>query len=223
MRSSAAPRSNCNCGVRRAAFRSDKTLESFDFSFNPTINRQQVLDLAACHYIAEHRNLLVCGTTSVGKSRLSQAFGHETCRRGHDVLFISTHKLLAHLNGGRANGSYDQHLQTSLRPDLFILDDFGFKPISSPGPADLLDIILKRYKRSSILFTSNRAPNEWPDLFGDPLMASAALDRLADRAHVVIITGTSFRARDRQTLRFGAKKESLTGRILGQGSPQRTT
>ena len=192
--------------VRRAAFRSDKTLESFDFSFNPTINRQQVLDLAACHYIAEHRNLLVCGPTGVGKSHLSQALGHEACRRGHDVLFISTHKMLAHLNGGRADGSYDRRFQTYLRPDLLILDDFGLKPVSSPGPEDLLDIILERYERGSMLITSNRAPSEWPELFGNPLMASAALDRLADRAHVVIITGASYRARDRQALRFGAKE-----------------
>ena len=192
--------------VRRAAFRSDKTLESFDFSFNPTINRQQLLDLAACHYIAEHRNLLVCGPTGVGKSHLSQALGHEACRRGYDVLFVSTHKMLAHLNGGRADGSYDRRFQSYLRPDLLILDDFGLKPVSSPGPEDLLDVILERYERGSILITSNRAPSEWPDLFGNPLMASAALDRLADRAHVVIITGASYRARDRQALRFGAKE-----------------
>jgi DNA replication protein DnaC len=86
------------------------------------------------------------------------------------------------------------------------VDDFGLKPLSAPGPADLLDVILERYERNSILLTSNRAPSEWPDLFGDPLMASAALDRLADRAHVLIITGASYRARDRQTLRFGAKE-----------------
>ena len=108
---------------------------------------------------------------------------------GYAVLFVSTHKLLAHLNGGRADGSYDRRLQAYLRPDLFILDDFGLKPVGSPGPGDLLDVILERYERGSILFTSNRAPSEWPDLFGDPLMASAALDRLADRAHVVVITG----------------------------------
>ena len=195
--------------VRRAAFRSDKTLESFDFTFNPTINRQQVLDLATCAYIAAKRNVLICGPTGVGKSHLAQALGHEACRRGYDVLFVSTPKMLAHLNGGRADGSYERRVQSYLRPDLLILDDFGLKPLSPPGPEDLLDIILERYERGSILLTSNRAPSEWPDLFGDPLMASAALDRLADRAHVLIITGASYRARDRQALRFGAKEEPL--------------
>jgi len=85
------------------------------------------------------------------KSHLSQALGHEACRRGYDVLFVSTHKMLAHLNGGRADGSYDRRFQTYLRPDLLILDDFGLKPVSSPGPEDLLDIILERYERGSML------------------------------------------------------------------------
>ena len=192
--------------LRRAAFHSDKTLEGFDFSFNPTINRQQVLDLATCTYVAQHRNVLVCGPTGVGKSHLSQALGHEACRRGYDVLFVSTHKMLAHLNGGRADGSYDKRLLTYLRPDLLILDDFGLRPVTSPGSEDLLDVILERYERGSILITSNRAPAEWPSLFGDPLMASAALDRLADNANVLIITGSSYRARDRQALYFPTKE-----------------
>ena len=133
--------------VRRAAFRSDKTLESFDFGFNPTINRQQVLDLAACHYITEHRNLLVCGPTGVGNV-LKPGVGARGVPSWHDVLFVSTHKMLAHLNGGRAIfGSYDRRFQTYLRPDLLILDDFGLKPVSSPGPEDLLDVILERYER----------------------------------------------------------------------------
>jgi DNA replication protein DnaC len=192
--------------LRRAAFHSDKTLEGFDFGFNPTINRQQVLDLATCTYVTQHRNVLICGPTGVGKSHLSQALGHEACRRGYDVLFVSTHKMLSHLNGGRADGSYDKRLQTYLRPDLLILDDFGLRPINPPGSEDLLDVILERYERGSILVTSNRAPGEWPSLFSDPLMASAALDRLADNANVLIVTGNSYRARDRQALYFPTKE-----------------
>ena len=165
-----------------------------------------MLDLATCTYIAQHRNVLICGPTGVGKSHLSQALGHEACRRGYDVLFVSTHKMLAHLNGGRADGSYDKRLQIYLRPALLILDDFGLRPVTSPGSEDLLDVILERYERGSILITSNRAPAEWPSLFGDPLMASAALDRLADNASVLIITGASYRARDRQALYFPTKE-----------------
>lgn len=86
--------------LRRAGFRGDKTLEGFDFTFNPTISRQQVLDLAACTYVARHRNVLICGPTGVGKSHLAQALGHEACRRGYDVLFASTHKPVLSLPKG---------------------------------------------------------------------------------------------------------------------------
>jgi DNA replication protein DnaC len=184
--------------LRRAAFRGDKTLESFDFAFNPTINRQQLFDLATCLYIQRHENVLICGPTGVGKSHLAQALGHEACRHGFDVLFVSTPKLLQHLHGGRADNSYERRLQTYLRPDLLIVDDFGLKPLRSPNSEDWFDVIAERYERGSLIVTSNRALNEWPDLFGDPLLASAGLDRLFHNAHAITITGNSYRARSRQ-------------------------
>ena len=102
--------------------------------------------------------------------------------------------------GAAAVGSWDRRLLTYLRPDLLILDDFGLKPIPSPGPEDLYDVINERYEHGSILLTSNRAPNEWADLFMDPLLASAGLDRLLDRAEVIIIRGPSFRTQGRSRL-----------------------
>lgn len=184
--------------LRRAAFRGDKTLESFDFAFNPTINRQQLFDLATCLYVQRHENVLICGPTGVGKSHLAQALGHEACRRGYDVLFVSAPKLLQHLHGGRADNTYERRLQTYLRPDLLIIDDFGLKPLRPPSSEDWFDVIAERYERGSLIVTSNRALNEWPDLFGDPLLASAGLDRLFHNAHALTITGTSYRARSRQ-------------------------
>lgn len=186
--------------LRRATLNTTKTLETFDFTFNPSINRQQILALAACDYVREHRNLLVCGPTGVGKSHIAQALGQEACRQGFKVLFINTHKMLQHLNGGRADGSWERRLNTYLRPDLLILDDFGLKPLQPPAPEDLYDIVNERYERGSILLTSNRAPSEWPDLFHDPLLASAGLDRLLHRAEVVILRGDSFRAQGRRRL-----------------------
>jgi DNA replication protein DnaC len=182
--------------LRRSTLNATKTIEGFDFQFNPNLNRQQILQLAACEYLREHRNLL----TGVGKTHLAQALGQEAARQGFDVLFVTVQKMLQQLNGGRADGSWERRLGNFLRPDLLILDDFGLKPIQPPGPEDLYDVINERYERGSILLTSNRAPNEWPDLFLDPLLASAGLDRLLDRAEVVIIRGASYRAQGRTRL-----------------------
>ncbi len=184
--------------LRRATVHTGKTLESFDFAFNPSLNRQQVLDLATCLYVQHKRNVLICGPTGVGKSHLSQALGHEACRRGYDVLFTSAHKMLLHLNGGRADGTYARRLSSYLKPALLILDDFGLKPLLPPGPEDLYEVINERYEQGSILLSSNRAPAEWYELFGDSLLASAALDRLMHNAHLLVITGESYRAQGRR-------------------------
>jgi predicted N-acetyltransferase YhbS len=97
-----------------------------------------------------------------------------------------------------ADGSLERRFQTYLRPDLLVLEDFGLKPLHPPAPEDLYDVINERYERGVILLTSNRAPEEWPDLFGSPLLASAGLDRLTHRAHMIVITGSSFRAHGTQ-------------------------
>ncbi|GAC1348520.1 MAG: IS21-like element ISMt2 family helper ATPase IstB [Myxococcales bacterium] len=179
--------------VRRSGILGTKTLETFDFAFNPSINRQQLLDLATCAFVREHRNVLICGQTGVGKSHLAQALAHEAARQGFDILFGSAHQLLTHLHAGRADGSYERRLAGYVKPPLLIIDDFGLKPLPPHGAIDMYDIINARYEHGSIILTSNRAPAEWHDLFGDPLLASAGLDRLAHRAAVILITGRSYR------------------------------
>lgn len=179
--------------IRRSGISATKTLETFDFSFNPSINRQQVYDLATCQFVRQHRNVLLCGQTGVGKSHLAQALAHEAARQGFDILMTSAHRMLSHIQAGRADGSDGRRLASYLKPQLLVIDDFGLKPLPPSGPADLYDVINERYERGSILVTSNRAPAEWLELFGDPLLASAGLDRLADRAIVLTITGASYR------------------------------
>jgi DNA replication protein DnaC len=179
--------------IRRGGINTTKTLETFDFSFNPAINRQQVYDLATCQFVRQHRNLLICGQTGVGKSHLAQAIAHQAARQGFDILLTTAHGMLSHLHAGRADGSHERRLATYLRPDLLVIDDFGLKPMPPSGPSDMYDIINERYETASIVLTSNRAPAEWQDLWGDPLLGSAGLDRLGDRAVVLTVTGPSYR------------------------------
>jgi DNA replication protein DnaC len=186
--------------VRRAGLNTQKTLDNFDFSFNPAINRQQILQLAAGDYIRRHHNILLCGPSGVGKSHLASSLAHAACQQGFNVLVVNAHKLLQHLNGGRADNTFDRRLATYLRPDLLVIDDFGLKPLAPPAPQDLYDVIAERYEQGSILLTSNRAPTEWLDLFGDPLLGVAGLDRLLHHAEVIPITGASFRAQSRHAL-----------------------
>lgn len=183
--------------LRRSGLNTTKTLETFDFTFNPSINRQQVFDLATCTFLRQHRNVLLCGQTGVGKSHLAQALAHEAARQGCTIVFTTAHQLLLQLHGGRADGTYEQRLARYTKTDLLVLDDFGLKPLPPSGPPDLYDVIDARYERHSIVLTSNRAPSEWPELFDNPLLANAALDRLAHRAIVVAITGRSYRLAQR--------------------------
>lgn len=181
--------------LRRSSLDPSKTLEAFDFSFNPNLNRQQIYDLATCAYVERAEPLFLCGPAGVGKSHLAQALGHEAARRGYDVLFTRTSQMLAHLHGGRADGTYERRLGSYQRPDVLILDDFGLKPMRPPAAEDLYEVIEGRYGRGAILITTNRAFNEWPELFDNPMLASAALDRLAHGATQIVMTGDSYRAK----------------------------
>ncbi len=181
--------------LRRAAFDPQKTLETFDFSACPKLSQKEIADLATCRFIERHENVFFVGPAGVGKSHLAQALGHEACRRGYDVLFMPAARALAQLAAGRADGTYERRLAGFARPQLLILDDFGLKPLRPPAPEDLYEIVAERYEKGSMIVTSNRAFAEWPELLGEPLLASAALDRLAHDAHQVVITGESYRTR----------------------------
>ena len=186
--------------LRRANLKANKTLDTFDFKANPALNRQQILQLASCDFIRQHQNVLLCGKSGTGKTHLAQAMAHEACRQGFNVLLIDAHKMLQHLGAGRADNSLERRMATYIRPDLLILDDFGLKPLNGTEPEDLYDVIADRYEHGSILLTSNRAPAEWLDWFANPLLASAGIDRLLHHAETLVLSGTSFRAKGRQSL-----------------------
>lgn len=175
-----------------------KTLAQFDFSAAPGVSRTLIQDLAACTFIARHENLLLCGPTGVGKSHLANAIAIEALKRDYQILSRPTHRLLADLHAARANGTHARVFARILRCDLLVLDDFGLQELSVQAIQDLYELITERYERASLIITSNRALEEWSEVFNNDLLASAALDRLTHHAHTLIIRGESYRQLSRR-------------------------
>ena len=187
---------------------SQKTLVHFDFAAAPGVNRILIQDLATCTFIARHENILLCGPTGVGKSHVANGLGIEALKREFRVLSDSVHHLLKSLHAARASGGHTRLWNKILRADLLILDDFGLYPLTPQAAQDLYEIISERYERASIIITSNRAFEEWAEVFSNDLLASAALDRLTHHTHTFTIRGSSYRQRQRR------KEESNTSPTL---------
>ena len=181
--------------LQKASFNPGKTLESFEFSFNPAINKKEIFDLATCKFIEDKEHVWFCGATGTGKTHLAQALSHEACRKEMDVLFTTVSKMLSHIKGGRADGTYTGRISKYVRPQLLVLDEFALKPLTPPEPEDLYEVISERHEKGSIMITSNRAKEEWAEVLGDPLIASAIIDRLAYKARQIEITGPSYRTK----------------------------
>ena len=183
-----------NLRLRRANFRSQKTLEQFDFAFNPGINRALIQELATGRFIDEPASVLIAGPCGTGKSHLAQALGHTAARLGHDVLFTTQTQLLGSLNAARATGTFERRFQALVRVALLIIDDFGLKPLRPPQDEDFHDLISERYEQNATIVTSNLDFAEWGDAFPNRLLGAATLDRLRHGAYRVILDGESYRA-----------------------------
>jgi DNA replication protein DnaC len=179
--------------LRRANFEHGKTLETFDFHFNPHVPKTKVIDLATCSFIGHKRNVLLIGPTGVGKSHLAQAIGHRACRAGYGVVSVAAQELFRDLRAGRADASVDRRLDKLTRPELLIIDDLGLRPLAPEEQLELYELIRLRHERASTIVTSNRAVDELHALFADPLLAAAAMDRLLQDAQVITIEGDSYR------------------------------
>ena len=180
--------------LRRAQFRTTKTLEQFDFARLPTLTRQLVHELASGRYLHEKAPVLIVGPSGIGKSHLAQALGHCAVRQGADVVFTSCASLTQSLNAARATGTYERKLATLARVPLLIIDDFGLKPLRVPADEDLHDLIAERYEQAATIVTSNLDYDEWDQAFAtNRLLASATLDRLRHNAYCLELDGPSYR------------------------------
>lgn len=179
--------------LAKSQLNQNSTLETFDFSFNPKVQAAAIRELACCKYVEEGQNIFIVGPSGVGKSHLAEALGHEACRRGFDVLCYRTHKLFDWINSGRGDGSYKRKLDQIIKIPVLILDDFGLETMPQLLQEDLYEVICGRYEKKSLIITSNRDMSEWASAFTNPLIASAAIDRLVHKAIEFVIDGESYR------------------------------
>ena len=181
--------------VKAAQFRELKTLENFDWSFNPAIKRKQIYDLASGRFIREARDVLFLGPPGVGKSFLVQALGYQALKAGFTVLYRSIFDVVRDFLHDEALGGEDKVLGRYLKPDLLLIDDMGMKQLPKHSGEYLFEIIMRRYETRSTVMTSNRPLEDWGKLLGDVPSATAILDRFLHHAEVVQITGKSYRLR----------------------------
>ena len=190
---------------KAAGFRDQKTLEDFDWNFNPSIKRQQMFDLATGQFIHQRRDVLLIGPPGLGKSHLVQAIGYHIIKAGFHVVYCSIFDMIHGLQADQSPKELDRNLARYLKPDLLVIDDMGIKVLPPKSGEVLFEIIMRRYETRSTMMTSNRPVEEWGKLLNDVPAATAILDRFLHHAQIIQMTGRSYR------LRSGGRQDGLEG------------
>ena len=185
---------------KAAQFRERKSLEDFDWSFNPSIPRKQVYDLASCRFLREGRDVLWLGPPGVGKSFMVQAIGYQAIKAGYTVLYRSIFDLVRDFLHDEVLGREDKMLMKYLKPELLIIDDMGMKQLPRRSGECLFEVVMRRYETRSTMMTSNRPLEDWGKLMEDVPSATAILDRFLHHAELVRMTGRSYRLRRNSTV-----------------------
>jgi len=180
-----------NKRLKKAKFPFVKTLEDFDFGFNPSINRQQIKQLATSAFVANHENILMIGPPGVGKTHLAIAFSIQAIHKGFSVLYRSIFDIAADITKHPTLA-----FENFLKSDLLIIDELGMKNMSSQASEIILEVIHRRYLRASTIMATNRPIEDWGKIFGDNATASAILDRFLEHVHLITITGRSYRLKN---------------------------
>ena len=192
--------------VREARFPLVKTMEGFDFTVTPELDLRLIRELAGCDYIKERRNIIFLGRSGAGKTHLATALGIEACKNNYRTRFISCYALVNELIEARQDKDLQRLIQRYSRYDLRILDELGYIPFSREGAELLFQVLAERQEKGSVIITTNLGFADWTQIFGDPVMTAALLDRLTHKAHIVNCQWESYRLK--QSLKGMGNKTS---------------
>ena len=179
--------------VKNARFRYKASVENLVYDAARNIDKNQIMRFTECTFIDKHENILITGSTGIGKSYLASALGHHACSQGYRVGYFSAPKLFAKLKMVKADGSYLKEIAKIERQHLLILDDFGIQPLDGPSRAALMEIVEDRHGKSSIIITSQVPVNKWHEVIGEKTIADAIMDRIVHQSHRLELTGESMR------------------------------